>query len=101
MTLAVRARGAIAPALSRLRRDGYFLCFKAKKVTTVLKIKGETYLSHLLQKFFNHHGIYSVRKFLTGLVTAAFTAWKLTVSNAMSMDIAAASTKIHQLSSTR
>ena len=29
------ARGAIAPALSRLRRDGYFLCFKAKKVTTV------------------------------------------------------------------
>ena len=40
--------------------------------------------------------IYSLLKLLTGFITAAFIAWKLTVANAISNAEQPARAKIHQ-----
>ena len=52
-----------------------------------------------LEGFKNLQGLlyYSVRNDLTGFATAAFTAWKLTVINAISITRNAAPAKSHQL----
>jgi hypothetical protein len=44
---------------------------------------------------------YSVLRFLTGLLTAAFTAWKLTVMKAIANAKTAATRNTHQVISTR
>lgn len=51
-------------------------------------------LAHQLIQTITH---YSLRKLSTGLATAAFIAWKLTVSNAINKAETPASTNIHQL----
>src|SRR4030095_6654434 len=46
---------------------------------------------------FRTFGLHSVRKLFTGLASAAFIAWKLTVSNAIANAATIAPPKIHQL----